>query len=468
MKDFTYKNCYLVGVKGVGMTALAQILLDNQIKVTGCDVAENFVTEKILKNLPIKIYVGFDQPLPEETDCLIYVGAHSGKNNKAVQTALQLGLPVFAQDEILGYFFNLQKGVACCGVGGKSSTSAMIVWILEFLGLKPSFYVGVGEIIGLNRTGRYNPNSEWFVAEADEFVSDPTARERGEAMTPRFMSMRPTITLAKELVWDHPDVYPTESEYIQVFEKFFQQIESNGSLIYKKQRYLPGLNTTASKEVVYYPEETPGQPHYQIIKGMGESTQAKIFIDNQEYFLKMGIPGFFNIDNAMGAILSCQEMGIDVKSSIQALEHFQSTKRRAERVGEKNGVLYFDDYAHHPFEIKNIIDSFKDWFDGRRLVVAFQPHTYSRTKNLFQGFVETLSNADELLLLDIFSSAREKPNPEVSSAKLAKAITSQTSTQVKLFSSLEEMAHFCQKNLNKGDVFLTLGAGDIYEVHEMI
>jgi len=468
MENFNYKNCYLVGIKGVGMTSLVQILLDNQIKIMGCDVAENFVTQKILDRLQINISEGFKQQIPDEIDCLIYSAAHSGKNNPAVVAAINAGIPVYSHAEVLGYFFNLQKGVAVCGVGGKSSTSAMIVWILNFLGLNPSFSVGVGEIIGLEKTGSFNPNSQWFIAEADEFVIDPTSVDRGEPLIPRFMTMNPFITVAKELLWDHPDVYETEAKYIEAFKNFFNQIDKNGSLIYKKQKYLPGLATSAEKEIVYYPQQSKHYPWYEIIKGAGQSTQANIFIDGNKYLLQINIPGFFNIDNAMAAILCCREMGVSIADSLEALKTFKSTKRRVEKIGEKNGVLYFDDYAHHPFELENVISSFQDWFAGQRLVIAFQPHTYSRTKELFDGFVETLSKAEELILLDIFASARENPDPEISSALLRDAILAKSNAKVSLLGSIPEMAEFCKKNLKSGDVLLTIGAGDIYQVHEMI
>jgi UDP-N-acetylmuramate--alanine ligase len=472
IENFNFKACHLVGIKGVGMTSLAQILLDAGAAVTGCDVAEDFVTKKILDRLGINIIEGFDKTPPSGTDAIIYSAAHSGKNNPQVMKAVELGLPIFSHAEILGYFFNLQKGVAVCGVGGKSSTSAMIVWIMSKLNMEPSFSVGVGEIIGLEKTGQLNKQSKWFVAEADEFVMDPSAPSRGEQLVPRFMTMLPFLTVSKELIWDHPDVYPTEGKYLAAFEDFFGQIDENGSLIYQLQTNLPGIKNSAKKEISYQEirdeKRDLAKTCYQILNGVGQSTQAKLWLENTEYHIKLNIPGRFNIDNAVAAILACKEMGIAPADSAHALESFQSTTRRVEKIGEKNGVMYYDDYAHHPHELSNVISSFQEWFAGRRIVIAFQPHTYSRTKELFDGFIASLSTAKELLLLDIFASARESVDPEVSSLKLVNAIKQAGHNQVTHLASVKELAEYCLSNLQPNDVLLTIGAGDIYQVHEMI
>ena len=161
-------------------------------------------------------------------------------------------------------------------------------------------------------------------------------------------------------------------------------------------------------------------------------------------------------------------MGIAIPDAIRALESFQSTKRRVERVGVKNGVLYYDDYAHHPFEIKHVIASFKQWYPEKRLIIAFQPHTYSRTKGLFAEFVSALSEAKELVLLDIFASARESADSSISTQMLAEAIEKYGNTIVHFQPSIADLAAFCRTNLSNTDVCLTLGAGDIYQVHDML
>lgn len=463
-------KAYLVGIKGVGMTSLTQVMLDAGISISGSDLAEEFVTQKILDNLQIKIDIGFDLPLPDDIDLVVYTAAHNGRENPQVREAVEKNIPIMSHAEALGEFFNSKKGVAVCGVGGKSSTSAMIVWILNQLGLNPSFSVGVGEIIGMDKTGALNPQSEWFIAEADEFVIDPTATKRGEALIPRFMSLHPQVTVAKQLLWDHPDVYPTENDYIFAFENFFSQIREGGTLIFPDQKYLPGLKTTASNQICYSDSQTPNASSWYVYKNSSDQkTRATLYLDNKEYEVSLSIPGIFNLDNAVAAVLACREMGILVEDSIKALENFRSTKRRVEYVGQKNGVIYYDDYAHHPHEIKSIIESFNAWFPGKRVVYAFQPHTYSRTKELFEDFVKTLSVAKNLLILDIFASAREKEDSTISSAMLAEEIKNQgKDSSVKHFAQISELADYCKAELNEGDVLVTLGAGDIYQVHDMI
>lgn len=461
-------HCHLVGIKGVGMTSLAQLLTDAGISITGCDLVPEYVTQPILTSLGIPIATSFETAIPAATDCLVFTAAHGGTQNPQVQAAQAAGIPTFSHAEALGHFFNSQQGVAVCGVGGKSTTSAMIVWIMTKLGMDPSFSVGVGKIIGLEKTGRYNPTSNWFIAEADEFVTDPTAPSRGEAVTPRFWSLHPQIVVSKELLWDHPDVYPTESAYLAAFRQFFSQIDTDGTLIYKQQKQLPGIPTSANKQVVYAAGAYQQDIWFTIdTQTTGEVTRATLHIDTTEYPLELHIPGLFNVENAVAAVLVCREMGITVEDAVAAIASFQSTQRRVERIGEKRGVLYYDDYAHHPFELSHVIASFKQWYPDRRLVIAFQPHTYSRTKELFSEFVKSLSTTDELVLLDIFASARESADPSISSAMLAEALKKQ-GTNVQQLPSIPDLAAFCRTSLRAGDVCLTVGAGDIYQVHDML
>src|SRR6185369_10906914 len=170
-----HTHFYLVGIKGVAMTAIAQCLLDAGKSVLGSDVPEDFVTQHILDQRGVHIDTSFDTEIPADTDCVIYTAAHQAQQNSQVVAAKTRNLPVMTHAEALGELFNLNKGLAVCGVGGKSTTSAMITWILVKLGYQPNFAIGVGDIPGLDKTGQWRKDAEYFVAEADEYVIDPSA-----------------------------------------------------------------------------------------------------------------------------------------------------------------------------------------------------------------------------------------------------------------------------------------------------
>jgi len=466
-----YSTFHLVGIKGVAMTALAQCLVDAGKKVTGSDVKPDFVTKKVLAKLELDLQLDFDSALPAETECVIYTAAHGGITNPQVKAALAQQLPILSHAEALAELFNDKQGVAVCGVGGKSTISAMITWILEHAGAKPSFAVGVGNIPGLEKTGFWSAASQYFVAEADEYAMQPPTGAADWQLIPRFSFLKPFVTVCSNLKYDHPDVYQDFTQTQAVFKQFFLQLKNDGTLIinsddeelvkkllgdqrlaFKIMTF--GLSTTADVSLVNYSAETG-------------KTITQFLVQGQAHTLELQIPGRFNALNALGAISACLALGIPIETCITALAHFRSTMRRFEFMGEKAGVTYYDDYAHHPHEITQAIQALGDWFPTQRKVIAFQSHTFSRTKQLFSEFVAAFSGATEVVMIDIFPSARETFDPSVTSDSLCQAITNAypavTAQNLKTIPALQE---FCRTQLKPGAVFLTLGAGDIYDVYQ--
>ena len=464
------------------MTSLAQCLLDAGKFVGGADVAEEFVTQEILKRLNIKIDVGFAHELPYEIDCVIYTAAHFGPDNALVKQAHKKGIATYSHAQALGELFNDKDGIAVCGVGGKSTVSAMITWILAKTSSSvlrpPSFSVGVGDINGLGKTGQWRKDSQYFVAEADEYVTDPMAVAKGEEITPRFSYLNPKITICTNLEFDHPDVYRDFAHTKEIFKKFFQQLKVGGSLIInaddpelkslsqelkdEAQIYTFGKNKGADAQLLAY-QVTKQQAECKFIINANSST------NKQTFTMKLNLPGKFNCLNALAAILATQAAGVPVATSIQALASFQSTKRRFEFIGKKNNVLYYDDYAHHPAEISAMIEAMQTWLPNKRLFFAFQPHTYSRTKQLLPAFAQALAQAKRVILLDIFASARETDDPSISSDILLQACKQENPyLKIKKMKNIKGLARFCKMSLKSGDVLITLGAGDIYKVHQLI
>lgn len=468
---------YLMGVKGVAMTSLAQILVDAGMTVRGADVAEDFVTAEVLKALPITIDVGFDHQLPSDVVTVVYTGAHQGKFNPLVQQAVTAGIPILSQAEALAQFHNQKKGIAVCGVGGKSTTSAMITWILEKLGQNPSFSVGVGNIPGLNKTGRWSEQSDWFVTEADEYVIDPSAPKRGEPITPRFSFLKPFATVCTNLEYDHPDVYTSFDQTKAEYRKFFEQIKEGGVLVINQDSVglielvssMESELVTRQINLVRFGETAPADwvlSNYRAAEG---KTSATLTYNSTNFELSLQIPGKFNLKNAQAALAAVVALGVDPQAAVTALADFPSTLRRFQFMGNKNGVSYYDDYGHHPHEVVAAIQALADWYPDRRKVIAFQSHTFTRTKQLFTDFVAAFEKADNVVMLDIFPSAREAFDASVTSELLCETIhTKFPQIEATNSKTIPALAEHLRTALKPGDVCLTIGAGDIYHVHELI
>ena len=464
-----FQHFHLVGIKGVAMTSLAQMLLDAGKMVTGSDVSEDFVTEEILDRLPIKI-TDLSQDLPADIDCVVYTAAHQGPSNRQVKLAQDKKIPCYSQAEALGEFFNRQEGIAVCGVGGKSTVSAMIAFILNQnvesreWKVGASFSVGVGNIPGLNKTGQWSEQSKYFVAEADEYVIDPQAK----IPIPRFSFLQPKITVCTNLKFDHPDVYADFAATKQVYTKFFSQIKTGGSLIINADDVNLTKIKTKTKKISY---GEISSADYRLLNYRAEAgkTISHFTYRREEYELVLSVPGIYNVKNALAAIAASQVAGVKMADSIKALSGFTGTKRRFEFIGEKDGLKFYDDYAHHPDEITAVIQALNDWYPRGKKYIAFQSHTFSRTKQLFSEFVASFAAADRVLMIDIFPSAREKADSTVSSDLLCQAIRAKyPQTQAENLGSIQNLAKFIKQNLRSGDILLTVGAGDIYEVHDFL
>ncbi len=454
------QNFYLVGIKGVAMTSIAQCLIDAGKKVMGSDVAEDFVTEPILTKLGVKIEDIATIPdfKNKKIDAVIYTAAHQGVDNPQVKAAINADIPTYTQAGALAEFFNQQDGIAVCGVGGKSTVSAMITFVLNQLAPKElSFSVGVGEIIGMTKTGQWQKNGRYFVAEADEYVIDPHAREKGQAFTPRFSFLKPFATVCTNLKYDHPDVYASFEDTKTTFAKFFSQIKTGGHLI------INGDN----QDLVQLAREL-NRPDLKITT-FGESETCDFRL--KDFDVALQVPGKFNLMNALAAFSCLVQLGFDKTQIISALNQFRSTKRRFELVKKDEQHWHYDDYAHHPSEILAVIDTLNENFGEQKKLISFQPHTFSRTRQLFDEFVDALATHtkpnDEILLIDIFPSAREAFDPDMNCDKLAAAVKNKyPNCQIQNLKTREALVNYIkQSNYN---VFITIGAGDIYHAHELL
>lgn len=430
-------HIHFTGIKGVGMTALALCAQDLGIKVTGSDIAEVFVTDETLERRGISYNVGFKpENIPTGSDLVITTGAHGGLNNPEVVAAKNMGIPVMAHGEALAAFCEGKEVIAVCGVGGKSTTSAMIANIFGMAGLHPSFVIGVGDIPSLGAPGRYDKEGKVFIVEADEYAVSPGIDNR-----PRFSLLSPRVIVVTNIEHDHPDIYQSIENTKKAFRSFFEKVSQNGLLVANQDNQ----NVVDVLKDIDVPFKTYGP------------------LTN----IKLQIPGKFNLANAAAATLVAQFFGISDEKIKDGLQKFMGTKRRFERIAQRDGVLFYDDYAHMPNEIKATLSGAREWFPNRRIIAIFQPHTYSRTKALFNEFAKSFGDADAVGIMDIYASAREADNLGMSGELLVKEV-GKFHKNVNYTGNHDKTIRWIKNVVKSGDVVLTLGAGDIFFIYQKL
>ena len=474
-------HAYFIGIKGVGMTALAQLLVDRGIAVSGCDVATDFVTAPLLNSLAVTIDTVADPELPDDIDCLIYSGAFAATKQRLVSTAQQRKIQIFSLAKITGLLSSEKSTIAVCGVGGKSTTSALLAWIMEQLATQPSYLVGVGEILNLPQTGKWVADGKDFIVEADEYAENPVARTPGEAVVPKFHYLDPTIIICTNLQFDHPDVYASFESTQQAFYTFFLQIRQNGTLIWNaddsnlSQLVQQLRSTRPDIRTVSFGTDPTADVRLIECGWKAEQYQASISATAHSEFtpktaqISWQQPGIHNAKNAVAAWVALRVLGYNSNDILSAIKSFASTARRFQIVRTVDTTTYIDDYAHHPIEIKQVIAACKDRFSSKQLIVIFQPHTFSRTQALLADFSNAFVGVDRLLLVPIFHSAREQSGA-ITVDDLATSISQSNDapTKTEVCPSLEAAVAALKQTDLIESVVLTLGAGDVYQIHQLL
>ncbi|MDP3997995.1 MAG: UDP-N-acetylmuramate--L-alanine ligase [bacterium] len=465
------KHIHFIGIKGVGMTPLAILAKEAKIRVTGSDIGEKFVTDEVLGRFGISWKIGFSpENIEGQPDLVVVTGAHDGLNNPEAQAAQKMGFKTVMQGEAVGIFMEGQflgrknlEGISVAGTHGKTTTTAMISDVLAKSDLDPSFVVGCGDIPTLGAPGHFG-KGKYFVAEADEYATYPQADK-----TPKFLWQKPKIAVVTNIEYDHPDVFADIGEVKDAFLKFMKKVPSNGFI-------LAGYDSTNVQELI----GKAGCPFITFglspksdwwikkLKSGEGKTRFSVWRKSVEVGeFQLSIPGKFNALNALAAIIIGMELGIHPAKIQKTLASFGGTKRRFEFVGETGGVKLYDDYAHHPTEISATLAAAKSFFPGQKITCIFQPHTYSRTKALLLDFGRCFTDASEVLILDIYSSAREKSDFGVNAKILTQEIAKHHS-KVKYLGKMERVIDYLGKTAGISGVIFTMGAGDIFLWHREI
>lgn len=457
MKDInlnTIRNIHMVGIKGVGMTALAKILIARGFTVTGSDVPEKFFTDKVLTEMGIGVEELFRAENLGHAELVVHSAAYS-ESNPEIAAALNRAIPVLTYPEMLGKLMQGKYGIAVTGTHGKTTTTALVGLVLAAGKLDPTVVVGseVAEFGGNARVGA----SEYFVLEACEYRA-------------HFLNYFPKVIILTNIEMDHPDYYSSISDVKRAFKHFISQLPEDGLLIActDSQPVRELIDKVPCKVITYGFSVRSGENHYQLVSARSRQDEGSEFLvrvpnSNQLQRFNLSVNGRHNVLNATAALALADYLGLDRHYAKEVFETFKGAKRRFEIKGERNGVTVIDDYAHHPTEIAATLAGARERYPEKRLVAVFQPHTFSRTLNLFTEFAQAFTGADMVIITDIFSSAREQDGGEVSSGLLTEEIK-KYHPKVYYRPTLEQVYDYLVPQLRSGDVLLTMGAGDVYKI----
>jgi len=452
----TYRShAHLVGIKGVAMAALAVYLAEAGYKVTGSDVPENFPTQDELEKKGISVDTGFDALRIQgknKPDVLFYTGAHGGRDNVEVVCAKNAGISVYPHGQALGNIMENSRAIVVSGSHGKTTTSAMIAVLLAHAQYKPSYAIGCGSIGGLGAAG-HKGESDWFIAEGDEYITDPT-----HDTTPRFLWLTPEILVVTNIDYDHPDAYAG----LPVVQEAFRALQhKSGVTIYNADDKNSAVLAGSGKVITYGFSPVSEYRITRVADG-----RERMFFSLEERGVSLGeftlkVPGRHNVLNAVAAMVASHIAGVSWDILREGLLAFTGTKRRFERLESENGVVWYDDYAHHPTEITATLTAARVWYPTSRIIAVFQPHTYSRTKSLLAEFSHAFTSCDIVLLTDIYASAREHDTLGINGNTLVLE-TAKNHRDVRFVKDKSAIIETLRGLVKPGDVVVFMGAGDIY------
>ncbi|SFB14535.1 UDP-N-acetylmuramate--L-alanine ligase [Clostridium frigidicarnis] len=443
------KKVHFIGIGGISMSGLAAILLNNGYKVSGSDMKSSTITDR-LKSKKAEIYIGHKASNINDVDLVVYTAAVPSDNEELLY-AKENNILLMDRAEFLGLIMKGHKfNVAVAGTHGKTTTTSMLSHVTLKSNLDPTILVGADlDIIEGNfRIGA----SEYFITEACEYKES-------------FLKFYPYIGILLNIDADHLDYYRDINHIEETFLKFVNLIPEDGYAIgcADDSRVLNVLKDSKCNTLTYGIDN--GDLIAKNIKFTGHGSSFDVILNNEFLFkIDLMVPGKHNILNALGTIASSLILKVSYNDIIDGLKEFTGAHKRFEFKGEKNGVTVIDDYAHHPVEIKATLSSTKN-MNYNNVYCVFQPHTYTRTYTLFNDFVESFYDCDELILMDIYA-AREKDTGLVSSNELGEKLREKGIKCVNVHSH-EEALNYIKPRLSEGDLLMTVGAGDVVKVGEM-
>jgi len=449
-----FKKIHCIGIGGIGLSAIAEILMSRGYQMTGSDMKESEITDKLTKDGAV-IYYSHRAENVEDVDLVIYSAA-VGKDNPELVRAAELGIPAITRAQALGALMSeYDNSIAVSGTHGKTTTTSMVSLILKNAAKEPTILVGgnLPEIDG----NVYIGTNKYFVTEACEYMDS-------------FLSLKPKIEIILNIDSDHLDYFEGIEHIASSFSKFAKLVPEDGVVIaYDANPFVKSVIEGLPNAVTFGTNESCDYYAADIVFNNDGMPKFNVYHGGEKLcHIELTVPGEHNMLNALSAFACSHILGVEVDDIVKTLETFKGTQRRFDVLGEtKSGIKIIDDYAHHPTEIKATLSAVKN-MKHNTLWCLFQPHTYTRTIALMDEFAESFGDADKIVLAEIYA-AREKNIYKVSTAALLDKIKQFDPTaDACYFESFDDIVNYVLENAKEGDLVLTMGAGDIYKVGEMI
>ncbi|MDQ3703862.1 MAG: UDP-N-acetylmuramate--L-alanine ligase [Chloroflexota bacterium] len=450
--DLSSHRWHFIGIGGAGMSALADALLDLGASVTGSDLSASDATRS-LEARGARVSIGHAAANLGDADHVVYTGAVPADNPEIV-AARQRNLPLIRRAELLGQLMDLRRGVAVAGTHGKTTTSSMLAWVLAKSGRDPSYMVG-GTIRGLGPGGHWGGGPE-LVAEADEYDRS-------------FLQLRPEVAIITNIDSDHLEYYGSTDAIYAAFGEFAANVRPGGLLVMcaddltSMQLASDLQQTTAPFRLQFYgtASEALWRPTAITPNGTGGSDYVVTRNGQEVVSVSLRVPGHHNVLNSLAVFAACIELGLSPEEVARWLAEFEGAGRRFEVKGEIGGITVVDDYAHHPTEITATLQAARERYPNRRLLVLFQPHTYTRTRDFLNDFATSLQLADRTYVTEIYAS-REQDTLGMSGRMIVERIKG----QAEFVPTLKEGVQTLLDDVASGDVVITMGAGDIWKAGE--
>lgn len=439
------KNIHMIGIGGIGVSGLAKILINNDFSVSGSDIKQSFVTDE-LKSMGANIYIGHDEKNVKDADVVVYTSAVS-EENPELKYAIEHNLQIFDRAEMLGKIgqdYKITIGIS--GTHGKTTTTSMLAQVMETAGLDPTILIG-GVLDFIKGNTKIGAN-QYLLTEACEYKRN-------------FLKIHPDIAVILNVDEDHLDYYENIEEIIGAFEDFVKSVPKKGLVVINKddhnsRRLIPHVPSQLitigiTMEGDYMGKNITfnelGYPQFDVYKGEKLITT-----------IKLGVPGQHNIYNALCCIATAHFLGADVEKLTEALNSFIGAKRRQDIKGKMDEVLVIDDYAHHPTEIKSTLSAVSK-MPHNKIWTIFQPHTYTRTKELLHEFGNAFNDSDFVIITDIYA-AREENIYNIHSKDLVEIIKNESNNAIYI-SDFQDIKKYLIENTHEKDIVITMGAGSI-------
>jgi UDP-N-acetylmuramate--alanine ligase len=448
------RRIHFVGIGGSGMSGIAEVLLNQGYAVSGSDLAENAATRRLAR-LGARVLLEH-QPVHVEGADVVVVSTAVQDDNPEVTAAREQRIPVVPRALMLAELMRLKQGIAIAGTHGKTTTTSLVASVLAEGGLDPTFVIG-GRLIAAGSNARLGAG-DFIVVEADE--SDAS-----------FLHLQPVIAVVTNIDADHMDTYGHDFDRLKAaFVQFLQNLPFYGAAILcADDPHVRAILPEVTKPVISYGTSEDARLRAEAIEHDGERMRFRVRREAAPLLeVTLNLPGHHNVLNALAAIAVAGELGVQDAAILKALAEFHGVGRRFQRYGEvslgkRGSFTLIDDYGHHPAEMAATLAAARGAFSGRRIVLAFQPHRYTRTRDLFEDFVKVLSSADALLLAEVYA-AGEPPIVAADGRALARALRVAGAVEPVFVEDIADMPEAIRRVARDGDVVLTMGAGSIGNV----